>query len=538
MTDHLDGLRPYQRRAVLAAEAALAASPAAAPVIKAATGAGKSMIIASLALRAADRGLRVLVLAHREELIVHNSAACDKLTPGSRWRVGQMLASMGRRQTSLPITVAMVQTAASFFRKERPFVKSWDLVLIDEAHRVPLKGGKGQGQYLSLLNCPQIKGARLVGLSATPSRLGEGAIYPEDGDELATAGRLIFSELVCDISMTELVELGFLSPLAAVAGRQAMDMTGVKTVAGEFSQAGMSAAAMAVLPTTIADILDHGRDRRCWLIFASSVAHGEAIANGLRANGITVECVTGDTERGARRDAIAGAQTGRVRALVNCEVLTTGTDIPICDMVVLARATKSAELYVQMIGRGARLADGKTDCLVLDIGGNYKRHGEPDDARSHRKGAGKSNAEAPVKACEDRLLCPRCRFDQLKRQPNEREERQGWRSCPGCGGQINLRHGSAGLPPVRLDGCQYFNPISALICRHCLAPFGSTPRKLERASFEGVVSLTSGKASPIAPPAPPKRRPRAADLNPLRDALRAAGVKPSKAIRDFRAQGG
>lgn len=521
---HLSALRPYQREAVLAVERALAEDGNSRPVVKAATGAGKSVMIAALALRARDRGERVLILAHREELIRHNAAACDIVCRGAGRTVGLMLASANRRQTSLPITVGMIQTAASHFKRPRPHIRPWDMVIIDEAHRVPLKKpNKAPGQYQTLLAAPQMEAARIVGLTATPSRLGEGPIYLDAAEDAPEMGDwLPFTHLVYERGLSALVADGFLVPMRAVAGRGRMDMSGVKLVAGEYNQAGMAAAAMAVLPTTIADILERGRDRHMWLIFSANVAHGEAIASALAANGITAQCITGETGSFERRGAIEGAKSGKIRALVSCEVLTTGTDIPRCDFVVLARATKSPELYVQMVGRGARLCPetGKTDCLVLDIGGNVSAHGEPDSAQSCRKGAGAKTGEAPMKICEDRSLCVHCRYDMAKAP--ERAT-----SCPGCGGALEDR--------VEIAGCFEFVSIGRTICAHCLGPFAVPARQLQRDTFEGERSLVQALRDSVKQEADAAEAVRRRERKSLRDMLKSSGAAVTKrSIVDYR----
>jgi len=104
-----------------------------------------------------------------------------------------------------------------------------------------------------------------------------------------------------------------------------------------------------------------------------------------------------------------------VRCLVNCNVLTTGFDAPNVDLVALVRATLSAGLYVQMVGRGTRLSDGKDDCLILDYGQNVQRHGFIDQVKAKRQGEG-GDGEAPAKQCPDcqemmptaTRLCPAC----------------------------------------------------------------------------------------------------------------------------------
>lgn len=483
---YLGPLRPYQRDAVRAAEAALAADPLARPAIKIATGGGKSMVLGALALRAAAHGRRVLILAHRAEIVKQNAGAVKRLGG----HCGLVLASEGAADMRARITSAMVNSLHAKLKRPRGRIDAWDVVLIDEAHTVPVKG---EGMYRTILLGSHCAQARKVGVTATPSRLDGGPIYPEPGEEV---GDCQFSELAYELGMDDLVAMGYLVPLKAVAGRAKLDLSGVKITAGDYNKAGMAAAAMAVLNATVADILDRGRDRHMWLVFASGKAHGERIAEALREAGVTALCVTDDTSAEDRRRAIAWAKAGRLRALVNCGVFTTGTDIPRCDMVVLARATQSAELYAQMVGRASRLCPdtGKRDGLVVDIGGNVERHGAPGQAGTKRRPGGDGGGIAPVKSCSDRVLCPKCRHDWTRGVAVGAQ-------CPGCGitrVEAGGDAGDDGAEGVNLPGCGAFAATAQSLCWECLLPFPAPPRKLHRDTFEGVLDLTADAAGPTA----------------------------------------
>ena len=130
----------------------------------------------------------------------------------------------------------------------------------------------------------------------------------------------------------------------------------------------------------------------------------------LTAKGIACEAVLGETPRKERDNAINGFKTGRLRALVNNTVLTTGFNVPSIDCVALLRPTLSTGLYYQMVGRGARIAEGKRECVVLDFGGNVRRHGLLDQLNvpSPHENSGE---DAPVKECESCGV-----FNHLKRE--------------------------------------------------------------------------------------------------------------------------
>jgi DNA repair protein RadD len=162
------------------------------------------------------------------------------------------------------------------------------------------------------------------------------------------------------------------------------------------------------------------------LIFASGIAHGTHICRVLEQLGAKCGFVTGETPPLARDTLLSQFRKGELKYLVNVNVLTTGFDAPHIDCVALLRPTMSPGLYYQMVGRGFRLAPGKTDCLVLDFGGNVLRHGPVDQLRLTDASDGQGTGEAPAKECPQCnaliaagfALCPECghEFPQKKTQ--------------------------------------------------------------------------------------------------------------------------
>jgi DNA repair protein RadD len=158
-----------------------------------------------------------------------------------------------------------------------------------------------------------------------------------------------------------------------------------------------------------------GSDRKHWLLFCTGIEHAQHIADLLNDRGITANCVTGATPKAERERMIGDFKAGRIQALTNAQVLTTGFDFPAIDLIAMLRPTMSPALYVQMAGRGLRVAPGKADCLVLDFAGVVATHG-PITAVQPPTKAGKGDGEAPVKVCEfcDELchpsvkICPAC----------------------------------------------------------------------------------------------------------------------------------
>jgi DNA repair protein RadD len=183
------------------------------------------------------------------------------------------------------------------------------------------------------------------------------------------------------------------------------------------------------------EIVKLGEDRGSWLIFCSGVQHAEHIRDEIRSRGIECEAVLGETTSTARDRILTNFKAGRLRALTNANVLTTGFDAPGVDLIGLLRPTKSVGLYVQMLGRGTRLAEGKENCLILDFAGNTARHGPLDtvDGRT-RKDPGEG--DAPVKECpECQTIC-----------------HASVRECPSCGFQFPP-------PKVKIDAIASANAI-------------------------------------------------------------------------------
>lgn len=404
-------LRDYQQEAFEAVRDNLGANI----VVSLPTGSGKSLIIAETCRWACQGwpGTRILVLQHVKELVEQNARTIKTHWPLAP--VGIYSAGL-KRYFVEDITVASVQSI--FRRPER--LGAFDIIIVDEAHRIP---HAQEGMYHAVFKASP--DAKIVGLSATPYRLGGGLLT--DGDTP------LFSEIVAEIRTSHLVARGFLAPIRARKTGAEANLSNVHTRGGEFVAAEMTEAFddEALTSTVTADILKHAADRKSIMVFACSVEHCDHVAAKLRAAGEqSVAIITGTTPD-AERDATVNAfKAGRLRFLVNCDVLTTGFDAPNVDCIVLLRATKSPGLYVQIVGRGLRTskATGKTDCLLLDYGGNVERHGPLDDVTAERVKKGKG--VPPMKVCPNCgdqipaaiMKCPGCNYEYPP--PTEEELRK------------------------------------------------------------------------------------------------------------------
>ncbi len=210
-----------------------------------------------------------------------------------------------------------------------------------------------------------------------------------------------------------------------------LDVTGVGTRGGEFIASQLEAAVDKedITRGAIDEILAYGQDRRAWLLFCAGVDHAEHVCGEVGRRGIRCATIFGDTPRHERDRLIGAFMRGEIRALASMGVLTTGFNAPQVDLIAMLRPTKSAGLYVQIAGRGTRLAPGKESCLVLDFAGNVARHG-PIDLVRPRTPASNGEGTAPVKTCPScrSILpaasreCPDCGF--LFPEPEIRLERK------------------------------------------------------------------------------------------------------------------
>src|SRR5262249_45525244 len=155
----------------------------------------------------------------------------------------------------------------------------------------------------------------------------------------------------------------------------------------------------SITDTAVDEILAYGEGRRSWLVFCSGVEHATHVAAALRGRGVSCATIFGDTPPAERDRTIAAFKRGEIRALASMGVLTTGFNAPSVDLIAMLRPTKSVGLYVQMVGRGTRLAPGKQNCLVLDFAGNVARHGPVDAVKPARSAEG--DGPPPSKVCPD-----------------------------------------------------------------------------------------------------------------------------------------
>lgn len=386
------------------------------PLVVIPTGGGKAPVLATFIREALEAwpDTRILQLVHVKELVSQNHETMQEVMPHCDTSLASASISKNK-DFSGQVIFASIQ---SVYKNGFDMGKI-DLVIVDEAHLIP---HKAEGMYRKLLDDltlanPYIK---IIGYTATPYRMQSGRLDQGDGR--------IFGRIAYEVGIADLIEWGYLTPLIHKGMQTQIDTTGVRMTGGEFNKKGLADAVdrAEVTRQAVAEIVEYGRNRKSWLAFGVSVAHAEHIADEVRAHGYICEVVHGATPGKERDRIIADFKAGRIRCLANCDVLTTGFNVPQVDLLAVLRPTKSPGLWVQMCGRGTRLADGKRDCLVLDFGQNSSRHGPVDAIRGREVRASSEPGDTPVKECPDchSLLliaareCPDCGYEFPPPKPN------------------------------------------------------------------------------------------------------------------------
>ncbi len=403
-------LRPYQQEAVEAIYSHLRERDDN-PCVVIPTGGGKTPVMATLCKDAVGQwNGRVLILAHVKELLEQAREKLHQMAPEMWMKTGVYSAGLKRRDTEHPIIIAGIQSVY----KRACELDSFDLVIIDEAHMIP---PDGDGMYQTFMKDSRKvnPNLRVIGLTATPFRTTTGMICAPNN---------ILNHICYEVGVRELIVQGYLSPLVTKSSREKIDTSSLHVRAGEFisSEVEDLMDADVVVEAACREIIEKTRNRKAVLIFAAGIRHGEHIAEVLRTRyGVEVGTVFGDTLDFIRDKVLSDFKAGKLKYLVNVNVLTTGFDAPNIDCVAMVRPTLSPGLYYQMVGRGFRLHEGKKDCLVLDFGGNVLRHGPVDTIRV-KDSASAGEGEAPVKEC------PICQSVIAA----------GYATCPDCGHEFPL----------------------------------------------------------------------------------------------------
>lgn len=409
-------LRMYQWSAVWETVQQMIKKPGEHPLIVKPTGTGKSLVIAGLVRYLLENWphVKILSVTHVKELIEQNHAKLEQFWP--ECPAGIYSSALNRRDLyHNPIFCGI----GSVYKKADSFGKV-DFLIIDEAHLVNVSAKTMYRKFIEDLEAinPNLI---VIGLTATPWRLGLGLLTDEDG---------FFDYISYDISTVEefnkLIREGYLMPLIPMPTETKLDVDGVHTRGGEFIEKELQLAVdkegvtRAALKETIQ--VAQEQNRCSWLIFTTGIEHAEHVKEYLTEYGVNCDVVHGGNKdykltASERDQRIADHKSGKLTALINANILTTGYDNPNIDLIVMLRPSQSPVLWVQMLGRGTRPAyapghdletyegrmaaieeSHKQNCMVLDFAGNTRRLGPINDpVRPQKKGKG--GGEAPIKDC-------------------------------------------------------------------------------------------------------------------------------------------
>ena len=393
-------LRPYQQEAhdEIMAWVRKDRSPV---CVEAATGAGKSHIIAEVAssIHNLSGGKHVLVLQPSSELVIQNAEKYR--ATGAKCSI--FSASAGEKSLKYPVVFGTPGTVKNRISR---FGKEFAAVVVDEAHGMT-------PTVQSIIAAMQVanQNLRVIGLSATPYRMKTGYIFrvKPDGNPVPETQTKdpYFAACVYRVRARELIDAGYLTnPFIGEIGAEHYETLAMQlNPRGQFDAADVDAAFVGHGRKTaaiIADIVSRSQGRSGVMIFAATVAHAKecmaSLPTGLSA------IVTADTPK-KERDAILKAfKARRLKYLVNVSVLTTGFDAPHVDVIALMRATESVGLLQQMVGRGLRIDNGKKDCMILDYAENLERHCPDGDIFSPEIKVSATDKEVVEIDCE----CPMC----------------------------------------------------------------------------------------------------------------------------------
>ena len=305
------------------------------------TGTGKTIVFASVAADQVRAGDRVLILAHRGELL---EQAADKLQRST----GLVSAVEKAESTCLDswfrVVVGSVQTLQRTARLERFPHDYFGTIIIDEAHHAITDG------YRRILD--YFDHAKVLGVTATPDR----------GD-MRNLGE-VFDSLAFEYKLTDAIKEGYLCKIMAQTIPLKLDITSVTMSGGDYAVGDLGTALDPYLEQIAAEMAQRCSGRKT-VVFLPLIKTSQKFRDLLNAHGFRAAEVNGQSED--RREVLADFDAGKYNVLCNSMLLTEGWDCPSVDCVVVLRPTKVRSLYSQMVGRGTRLSPGKTDLLLLDF---------------------------------------------------------------------------------------------------------------------------------------------------------------------------
>ena len=465
-------LRPYQQEAVdkTLQYFKIKRDPA---VIVLPTGAGKSLVIAELAKIAKGR---VLVLAHVKELVEQNHAKYTSYD----LEAGIYSAGLNRKDKNEKVIFGSIQSVA---RASKNFFEDFNLLIIDECHRV---NAENDTQYFEVIKKLQEFNPSLciLGLTATPYRLGQGWIYEYNHKgEIKTNEQRFFKRCVYELPLNFMIKNGYLThPIKVDIPVTSYDFSELTEKGRMYTLKEVDELIQKqkrLTPLIVKNIIDitEKYNRQGVMIFSISVTHAREILESLPEKDSQI--ILGDTEITERDQIIQSFKNREFKYLVNVSVLTTGFDAPHVDVIAIMRPTESVSLYQQIIGRGLRLDANKQDCFILDYTGMGHDIYSPEI----------SDKKPREDSVAVEVECPKCGFyNNFWGKTNldgDVIEHYG-RKCRGatqddetleiipCGFRFRFK---------LCHRCSEENDISAKICTHCQAELVDADSKLKQAKL-------------------------------------------------------
>lgn len=340
-------LRPYQQQARQAVESAWQDGQRRTLLVLP-TGCGKTIVFAKITEDQVKNGKRVLILAHRGELL---DQAADKLQKVTGLRSAVEKAEQSSLDSWYRVTVGSVQSLQRESRLQRFPKDYFGTIIVDEAHHCITDG------YQRVLQ--HFENANVLGVTATPDR----------GD-MKNLGQY-FDSLAYEYTLPRAIKEGYLCPIRALTVPLQMDLSGVGISAGDFKAGDLGSALDPYLEQIAAEMETACAGRKT-VVFLPLVKTSQKFRDILNAHGFRAAEVNGKSED--RAEVLAAFDRGDTNVLCNSMLLTEGWDCPSVDCVVVLRPTKVRSLYSQMVGRGTRLHPGKKDLLLLDFLWHTERH--------------------------------------------------------------------------------------------------------------------------------------------------------------------
>lgn len=373
----------------------------------AATGSGKGLAMADIAASAISKGHKVLVIMRRRGLVDQTARNFKKYID-----VDASILMAGRKDFNpeSPLQIASIDSLGRRYEKGTyDFLQHFTLVISDEAHDTTGRMYQAVFEWL---------GDKIfIGFTATPYRIGNKT-------------HEWWHSYVCPIRPSELRDQGYLCDAKVYAPAAQIDTRGIRKSAGDFNQKQLYQACAA--PGIIGDIVEHYKKfavEKPAICFCVNTAHAKQMAEKFETEGIPAGYSDADTSIERRTEITRQLESGEIKVICNVNTFSTGIDIPIAQVAILARPTHSTVLHVQQVGRVLRPHELKNFAIILDHSGNTFRHGGPFDYREpdlNENASSEKTNDTKMKTCSECFYvfsegteCPECGYDPSKKAGEE-----------------------------------------------------------------------------------------------------------------------